>query len=60
MDERVQKLEEDKQELLEVLSVVTAWCNLGIGDYIPAWAKGQWLDDCEKLHQVYHKHKNEE
>lgn len=60
MDSKITKLEQEKQELLETLSIVMAWCNLGVEDYIPVWAKAQWLTDCEKLHKTYHKYKNQE
>lgn len=60
MDTKTLKLQQEKQELLETLSVVVAWCNLGIDTYIPVWAKAQWLTDCERLHKVYNKYKNEQ
>lgn len=60
MNSEIQKLKKEKEELLEALSIVMAWCNLGIDEYMPVWAKGQWYEDCEKLHKTYNKHKNQE
>lgn len=60
MHSEIQKLKKEKEELLEALSVVIAWCNIGIETYIPVWAKGQWLDDCQRLHKIYNKYKNQE